>query len=129
MPISTVWILKYVQQCYVKWFWTISSLGAPVSLHDKRLFLIFQTTRRLSEFKSYLWCFKNARLTSLYESIVLSKAYLKAFDSGKSQNVLCPHDQSSLNNPANNKIKTIFSSHVLFFAWECFKSDKLYALY
>ena len=30
MPISTVWILKYVQQCYVKWFWTISSLGAPV---------------------------------------------------------------------------------------------------
>ena len=31
MPISTVWILKYVQQCYVKWFWTISSLGAPVA--------------------------------------------------------------------------------------------------
>ena len=30
MPISTVWILKYVHQCYVKWFWTISSLGAPV---------------------------------------------------------------------------------------------------
>ena len=29
MPISTIWILKYVQQCYVKWFWTISSLGAP----------------------------------------------------------------------------------------------------
>ena len=29
MPISTVQILKYVQQCYVKWFWTISSLGAP----------------------------------------------------------------------------------------------------
>ena len=29
MPISTVWILKYVQQCYVKRFWTISSLGAP----------------------------------------------------------------------------------------------------
>ena len=29
MPISTVWILKYVQQCYIKWFWTISSLGAP----------------------------------------------------------------------------------------------------
>ena len=29
MPISTVWILKYIQQCYVKWFWTISSLGAP----------------------------------------------------------------------------------------------------
>ena len=30
MLISTVWILKYVHQCYVKWFWTISSLGAPV---------------------------------------------------------------------------------------------------
>ena len=29
MPISTVWILNYVQQFYVKWFWTISSLGAP----------------------------------------------------------------------------------------------------
>ena len=29
MPISTVQILKYVQQCYVKWFWTICSLGAP----------------------------------------------------------------------------------------------------
>ena len=29
MPISTVWILKYVRQCYVKWFWNISSLGAP----------------------------------------------------------------------------------------------------
>ena len=29
MPMSTVWILNYVQQCYVKWFWTISSLGAP----------------------------------------------------------------------------------------------------
>ena len=29
MPISTVWILKYVQKCYVKWFWTIYSLGAP----------------------------------------------------------------------------------------------------
>ena len=29
MPISTVWILKYLQQCYVKWFWTISSFGAP----------------------------------------------------------------------------------------------------
>ena len=29
MPISTVWILNYVQQCYVKWFWTIASLGAP----------------------------------------------------------------------------------------------------
>ena len=28
MPTSTVWILKYVQQCYVKRFWTISSLGA-----------------------------------------------------------------------------------------------------
>ena len=23
-------MLKYFQQCYVKWFWTISSLGAPV---------------------------------------------------------------------------------------------------
>ena len=22
-------MLKYVQQCYFKWFWTISSLGAP----------------------------------------------------------------------------------------------------
>ena len=32
MPISTVWILKYVQKCYVKWFWTISSLGAPVAM-------------------------------------------------------------------------------------------------
>ena len=30
MPISTVWRLNYVQQCYVKWFWTIPSLGAPV---------------------------------------------------------------------------------------------------
>ena len=30
MPISTIWILKYVQQCYGRWFWTISSLGAPV---------------------------------------------------------------------------------------------------
>ena len=30
MSISTVWILKFVQQCYVKWFWTLSSLGAPV---------------------------------------------------------------------------------------------------
>ena len=41
MPISTVWILKYVQQCYVKWFWTISSLGAPVkcSLCSKNCFL------------------------------------------------------------------------------------------
>ena len=29
MPICTVWILKYVQQYYVKWFWTVSSLGAP----------------------------------------------------------------------------------------------------
>ena len=29
MPISTDWILKYVQQCYVKCFWTISSMGAP----------------------------------------------------------------------------------------------------
>ena len=29
MSISTDWILKYAQQCYVKWFWTISSLGAP----------------------------------------------------------------------------------------------------
>ena len=29
MPISTVWIVKYVQQCYVKWFWNISSFGAP----------------------------------------------------------------------------------------------------
>ena len=29
MPKSTVWILKYVKQCYVEWFWTISSLGAP----------------------------------------------------------------------------------------------------
>ena len=33
MPISTVGILKYVQQCYVKWFWAISSLGAPDFLH------------------------------------------------------------------------------------------------
>ena len=29
MPTCTVWILKYVQQCYVNWFWTMSSLGAP----------------------------------------------------------------------------------------------------
>ena len=29
MPISTVEILKCVQQCCVKWFGTISSLGAP----------------------------------------------------------------------------------------------------
>ena len=28
MPVSTVWVLKYVQQYYVKWFWNISSLGA-----------------------------------------------------------------------------------------------------
>ena len=34
MPISTVWILKYVQQCYVKWFWTVSSLGAPDGFHN-----------------------------------------------------------------------------------------------
>ena len=33
MPISTVWILKYVQQCYAKWFWTISSLGAPLNMN------------------------------------------------------------------------------------------------
>ena len=32
MPISTICVLKYVQQCYVKWFWTISSLGAPDTL-------------------------------------------------------------------------------------------------
>ena len=32
MAISTVQILKYVQQCYVKWFWTICSLGAPGDL-------------------------------------------------------------------------------------------------
>ena len=36
MPISTVWILNYVQQCYVKWFWNISSLGAPVSWTEVR---------------------------------------------------------------------------------------------
>ena len=33
MPTSTDWILKYVQQCYVKWFWTTSSLGAPERLN------------------------------------------------------------------------------------------------
>ena len=32
MPISTVSIQNYVQQCYVKWFWTISSLGAPEAI-------------------------------------------------------------------------------------------------
>ena len=36
MPISTIWILKYVQQCYVKWFSTIS-LGAPASCLEKSL--------------------------------------------------------------------------------------------
>ena len=36
MPISTVIILKYVQQCYVKWFWTISSLGAPENWQKKK---------------------------------------------------------------------------------------------
>ena len=35
MPISTVQILKYIQQCYVKWFCTISSLGAPEKLTFK----------------------------------------------------------------------------------------------
>ena len=29
MPISTVYILKYVWKCYVKWFSTILSLGCP----------------------------------------------------------------------------------------------------
>ena len=41
MLIFTVWILKYVQQCYVKWFWTISSLGAP----EQILFFPRQTFR------------------------------------------------------------------------------------
>ena len=36
MPISTVWILNYIQQCYVKWFWTTSSLGAPGKKLDKQ---------------------------------------------------------------------------------------------
>ena len=36
MPISAVWILNYVQQCSVKWFWTISSLGAPVYIDINR---------------------------------------------------------------------------------------------
>ena len=36
MPISAVWILKYVQQCYVKSFWTISSLGAPDSYKERK---------------------------------------------------------------------------------------------
>ena len=36
MPISTVSILKYVQQCYGKWFWTISSLGAPVKVRKTK---------------------------------------------------------------------------------------------
>ena len=40
MPISTVYILKYVQQCYVEWFWTISSLGAPGSYHHFVLSLL-----------------------------------------------------------------------------------------
>ena len=44
MPISTVWILKYVQQCYVKWFWTISSLGAHGFLPHKKP---IETERRL----------------------------------------------------------------------------------
>ena len=42
MPISTVWILKYVQQCYVKRFWTISSLGAPDSGKIFRLTMYFK---------------------------------------------------------------------------------------
>ena len=33
MPISTVWMLKYAQQCFVKWLWTVSSLGAPETSH------------------------------------------------------------------------------------------------
>ena len=37
MPITTVEILKYVQQCYVKWFWAISSLGAPEEKYDTPL--------------------------------------------------------------------------------------------
>ena len=32
MPISTVWILNTLNNAMFKWFWTISSLGAPGSL-------------------------------------------------------------------------------------------------
>ena len=42
MPISTVFILKYVQRCYVKWFWTISSLGAPVFTLNLKSAISFQ---------------------------------------------------------------------------------------
>ena len=50
MPISTVWILNYVQQCYVKWFWTISSLGAPEKL---------EPDGRIGDFGNFLNGFAN----------------------------------------------------------------------
>ena len=59
MPISTVWILKYVQQCYVKRFWTISSLGAPDIYQEQQMFV----------FAGYIWF--NEYLISSFSLILL----------------------------------------------------------
>ena len=42
---------KYVQQCYVKWFWTISSLGAPV--HGGALDLFWKAIKQINFWRSF----------------------------------------------------------------------------
>ena len=64
MLISTVWILKYVQQCYVKWFWTISSLGAPVRITNT--FPI----KPMAKNKMGKWERNRSRLPSMLETVV-----------------------------------------------------------
>ena len=64
MPISTVWILQYVQQCYVKWFWTISSLGAPVLSQIISACSISSEIHHLHlKFAFFLWLFFNCGWT------------------------------------------------------------------
>ena len=65
MPISTVWMLKYVQQCYVKWFWTTSSLGAPVKAYTLiKILLWIKPSNFFLENACYSWCMHQTGLFS-----------------------------------------------------------------
>ena len=81
MPVSTVWILKYAQQYYVKWFWTISSLGAPaiffvssktvskLGMRISRALSVMRMSRQLSVGSYQQWlraltiCIENSKIS------------------------------------------------------------------
>ena len=64
---------KYVQQCYVKWFWTISSLGAPEPLDS--LFVLPGILK--VDLLDWSWLFRKNTKTSSHNCLLFQQQQKK----------------------------------------------------